>query len=211
MSLLKKLNFKKNWIYEVLILTWSQENQAQNSSNPNLESMNIAPFGISTDDFVRIKLNIYKSARTCKLIMESGKFTVKFFSLSDENLEEVMMCILKTYKKDIPENYKIDKEKINNLPGIRCRVEEIHKQCEQVQIISEIEGSENIDTSKILPVNRASHLFFESLVKFTKLNSGEFDRNKLYDEISENHRVIKKVAPGSPYLRYSKVLSGCAR
>lgn len=62
MAKLEEIGFRKNWIYETLVLTD--------------RAKHCAPMGVSTPDYKTLTLNVYKSSQTCANILTEGEFTI---------------------------------------------------------------------------------------------------------------------------------------
>ncbi len=170
----------KNWIYEVIITT-------KNSDG----TIRAAPMGIFTPDSERIILEIYKTSKTAGNLIRSREFIINLVSDVELFRNAVMLKELKF--RDLH---------LNNCSWLEMNVEKVVEEGEKIKIYSKITGYEILSDDYEL-INRAKYLAFESIIKFTKP-----DLSKARDEIYENLRVIKRVAPGS---KYEKIVGGILR
>jgi len=167
----------ETWIYEAIITTTDA-----------CGTIRAAPMGISTPDSEHMVLEIYKTSKTAGNIIRDKKFTINFVmyvelfwnSIKGKNLEYDSFGHLK-----------------DSDAWIDAKVQEIESSGEKIKVYSKITVY-GIKNPNFVLINRAKHLAFESVVLFTK--PGDEAKN----EINENLRVIKKVAPGSKYEKLVK-------
>ena len=168
----------KNWIYEAIITT----------TDPG-GSPRASPIGISTPDSERIILEIYKTSKTSENITLDKKFIINF-----------VMYVEIFWNATIHENLEFDNfgHLKDSDAWLEMEVEDVEDAGEKIKIYSKISDYE-IKKPGVALINRAKYLAMESIIKFTKPDS-----SKAEDEINENLRVIKKVAPGSKYEKIVK-------
>lgn len=160
---------EKNWIYEAIACV--KEN----------ERMYYAPMGILTHDGVRVVLEMFKSSKTCRKIIEKRNFSVNF----TDNME----IFYKAITKDLSEDFFTD------APSVELEVEEVEDLGEKYRFTCGVKKiNKKSEIAKKL-VNRAKFLILECLICYTKPNS-KADKLK---EILKFYEKIKTVAPGSDY------------
>ena len=182
MQVLNQLGMKKNWIYEVIVSTYHE-------NNPHS-----APIGIWTDDFATLHAEIYKDTQTLKNIMKSREFTI--------NLVADMTVFYKSLFDKTSIAYtrssKVNAPVIRNVSAfIECSVKGIEEKTNTFHLESTPVHVQSNGTTTL--INRAKSLALESLILATK--SPHLPEQKVGETLKENHRVIKKVAPNSPYER----------
>ena len=168
-NLLKKLNFKRNWIYEVIVTT-------------NGDGRNAAPMGIFTPDFEHICLNIYKSSETCRNILNSKIFVVNFV----DDIELFYSASL-----DNDPGYVENSLVLSGASGyLELEVAGIDGLDGVTKVSSRIINCDS--NGEIYLLNRAKFLALECLITSTKPIIAK-------KQILEYYRVIKKIAPDSMY------------
>lgn len=150
--------------------------------------INSAPMGISTSDFRTIKMNVYKASKTYKNLIRTKKFTVNF---ADD--ASVFFKSLKTNRIKTTNSY------------LTCRVTKIKHLPEGAEIYGKIVDYNICGKTEL--INRANYLVIESLIRFTKIPFSK-SLKSLKEDISENYRVIQKVAPRSKYDTIMKKIIG---
>ncbi|MEM2918752.1 MAG: DUF447 family protein [Candidatus Altiarchaeota archaeon] len=177
-KILKTLGFRKNWIYEVIATTTDGKQK------------NAAPIGIWTKNFSDVEMEIYKNSKTYKNILLTNELVVNFF-------DDIKIFYRAIYEKNKLKYKKARKVCAPVLREAKSWLELKIKMKKEIngktKFISDI-VSYNINEKKLKLFNRAEALTLESLIKATKIPfRGE--------DINENLRIIKKVAPNSKYGR----------
>ncbi len=173
MDILRKLGFRRNWIYETIVTTKVRG------------KLNSAPIGVWTDDFKTIHLEVYKTNRTCDNILKKKEFVINL----PKGIGIFYESMFKEGEPDIPGKSDV---------SLKMRVLDVKDLGDRVRILSEIADSEIRGKPKL--VNRAEHLALESLIAYSKLPfvSGK-EKEFLEEKIRDNYRVICKSAPGSGF------------
>ena len=163
----------ETWIYEAIVTTRDSDGE-----------MRAAPMGVSTPDFEHIILEVYKTSKTSKNIINEKKFIINF-----------VVYVELFWKTVIHENLEFDN--LGHLKDsdawIEAEVEKVEEAGEKIKVYSKISDYRIINLNFVL-INRAKYLALESIINFTKP-----DLLKSKNEIKENLRAIKKVAPDSKY------------
>ena len=187
MEILRRLGMKKEWIYEVVVLTLCQ-------SLPHS-----APIGVWTENFKTLKSEIYKGSKTLDNMLKHKNYSVNLQpdtigihntlfakqQLVYENSKKIGAPLLSGASANLELNLRATEEKDNTF-------------IVEGEIVSIRAGD------KINLINRAEGLVLENLVLSTKLPHlpGKGIRNVM----KENYRVIRKVAPGSDYEKVAESL-----
>ncbi|MEA3254385.1 MAG: DUF447 family protein [Candidatus Altiarchaeota archaeon] len=179
------LGLKKNWIYESIVTTYSGGRA------------NSAPMGVYTIDFEGVNLEVYKTSKTCRNILENKEFVINF-------TDDISLFHSSVFEKEIGyvRARKVDAPILKNADAfLEMRVGEVKDLGDKVGINAEVVDyylNEERGGEKINPVNRADALALECLIKATKIPHASVDeRNHLKKEIRYISRVVGKVAPGS--------------
>jgi len=141
--------------------------------------INAAPMGISTRNFRTIKMKTYKTSQTYENLIKSRKFIVNF---TDD--VGIFFKSLKTRRIKLSDSY------------LKCMVTKIKYLPDGAEICGKIVDY-NIK-EEIELINRANYLVVESLIKLTKIPILK-DSKSQKEDILENYRVVRKVAPKSKY------------
>lgn len=168
-------SMNKNWIYETIVTTKDADGKIR-----------AAPIGISTPEFEHVILEVYKTSKTSENIVREKKFIINFVMYAELFWKAVI-------------HKHLDFDDLGHLMDsdvwLEMEVKEVESQDDKIKIYSKI-SNYKIKNQNFVLINRAKHLAFESIIRFTKP-----DLLKAKKEISENLRAIKKVAPGSKYER----------
>lgn len=181
MELLKTIGMKKDWIYEVIVSTYHDNNHPHS-----------APMGVWTNNFYTLNLEIYKNSKTLRNVMRRGEFAVNLVSDVTIFYESLFDKTRVAYEHST----RIDAPVIKNVPSvIDLRLKEIKEEENSFHIESTPTHVQINDIIKL--INRAPPLAMESLILATKLS--HLPRFKIDETLKENYRVIRKIAPGSQY------------
>ncbi len=166
----------KNWIYEAIVTT-----RDLSGGVPRASAM-----GVSTPDFEHISLEVYRTSKTSENIVRDGKFIINF-----------VMYVELFWKSVTKEHLEFDDAgRLRDADAwIFAQVETTEDAGDKIKINAKILDNK-IKNPNFILINRAKQLTLESIIKFTKF---DFQDGNAADEINENLRVIKKVAPGSKY------------
>jgi hypothetical protein len=197
-NILKSLGFKKDWVYEVIVTT---EYKGKAHS---------APMGISSKDFKKIKLEVYKTAETCRNISETGFFAV---NLTD-NISIFYSSLFD--KKKIrylqPKGFVIPV--LKEADGFfEARVVSEKDAGEKIIFKAEVIGFKRTVKKDIRLINRAESLALEALIKSSKIPSAKDSTKKkhLLEELRYIALAASKTAPGSSQARMASKLFSLSR
>jgi len=171
-SILQKLGFRKNWIYEVVATTSSGG------------SVNSAPIGIWTPDLQSIRFKLYKKSKTPANIIKNKKLVVNFpedVKLFNDALSSKKLRYVKTAR---------GLHAISGLNYLELKVESKKDFKDSVEFNASVIDSKIIGEIRLF--NRAELLVLEYLIKKTKpgVKPGE---------LGEYRRIVNKTAPKSIY------------
>lgn len=171
-SILQKLGFRKNWIYEVIATTHHGN------------TVNSAPIGVWTADFHLLRFRLYKKSKTFSNLLKAGKLVVNFpedVKVFHDALASKKLEYIKTVK---------GLHAISGLNFLELKIEGKKDLKDSVEFNASIIGSKISKDIRLF--NRAEHLVLEYLIKKTKPKTG--DR-----ELSEIRRIVNQISPKSLY------------
>jgi hypothetical protein len=192
-SAVEALGFRKDWIYESILSTYSGG------------KAHFAPMGVSTPDMLRISAEIYKTSETCANISSRPVFTVNLSS-------DVSLFYDSLYRKealvygrmggvDAPVLAQAD-------ASLAVSVQESIDLGERVRFIGKVLGYCGKEPSEIKLVNRGDALALEALVAATKMRHvPAAEQERISEEIRRICRVVSRVAPGSHAAKLADDLS----
>ena len=175
-SVLKRLGFQKNWIYEVIVTTQS----ASGTQYP----AHSAPVGVWTPDLKSVKFKLYPS-KTLRNLAGNPVLTVSFPSGVQAFQDASKSKKLKYARTKF--GYSLA-----GLSFIELKITGARKTGEAVEFTASVTGSRLKKDTRLF--NRAEYMTLEYLIKKTKPNAAE-------KELEEYRRVISKVAPESIYTK----------
>jgi hypothetical protein len=182
MDRLDALGLQERWIYEVLISTFHDQ------------TPHAAPIGVWARGTDELLMDVYDGSQTLANILQAGHFTAGFPS------DAVM---LQTALRDSGQLAFADARLVQApvVAGCTATVELTLMRATpgdgRVRIVGHVEGV-HLEAAPRL-INRAEGLLLESLVLSTRLQRGA--RKATLSALTENLRVVSKVAPGSVYER----------
>ncbi len=180
MKRLKKDGMQKNWIYEAVVTTFCDKNP------------HASPFGVWTEDFDTLNMLIYKGSRTLGNIIIQREFAVNL-------IVDISVFYKSLFNK---EEIAYENSKQINAPVLKdssATVELKLKRIEEKENKFHIKG-EVVDIqigNEVRLINRAENLVLESLILATRIPY--LNKKRVEEDLIENYRVIRKVAPGSEY------------
>lgn len=176
-SIIRRLGFRKNWVYEVIVTT----------TNPNGRPHS-APMGVLSGDFKALTLIAYKKTRTCSNLLSNGFYSV---SLPDS--------VLAFHKALSDKKQGCVKTKngfrLVGLGYVELKVTAMKDAGDVVEYTASVLNGRVREGQRLF--NRAEMLALEYLIKKTKPHAGQ-------KELVELRRVVNKVAPKSIYGRIVK-------
>ncbi len=180
MGALESLKMKKNWLYEIVVSSYSDK------------TPHVAPFGVRTKDYQNVVIEMYKGSSSLSNVLVTGEFCVNLiddpviFYNSLYNRKKIhfsdAQIINAPTLADSPANIEVRLTKADELEKTYL----IEAKVVHTNILRESELT-----------NRAKSLFLESLILSTR--KAFFSSDQMEKMLNENLRVIKKVAPGSEY------------
>jgi hypothetical protein len=182
MDRLDTLGLQERWIYEVLISTF--HDQAPHAT----------PIGVWACGGDELHMDLYDGSQTLANILDTGHFTANF--PADAGM---LYAALRT-----PEQLTFADAELVHAPvvaGCTATVELTLSRAtpsdDRVRIVGDVKCVHQETTPRL--INRAEGLLLESLVLASRLECGA--REAALTALTENHRVVSKVAPGSVYER----------
>jgi hypothetical protein len=182
MDQLRRLGLQERWIYEVLISTFRDD------------TPHAAPIGVWTNGADELLMDVYDGSRTLANILERGQFVANF---------PVDAGLLYTALR-APQQLAFAAARFVHAPvvaGCTATVELTLSRAtpggDRVRIVGDVKRVHHAGAPRL--INRAEGLLLESLVLATRLEHRE--AAAALTTLTENHRVVGKVAPGSAYER----------
>lgn len=182
MDQLRRLGMQDLWIYEVLISTFRD-------GTPHA-----APIGVWTSGADKLSMDVYDGSRTLANILDSGNFAANF--PADAGM---LYTALRA-----PARLRFAKAHSVPAPvvaGCTVNVELVLSNAtpsgDRVRLVGDVKRVHSEGTPRL--INRAEGLLLESLVLATRLERRGADA--VLTTLTENYRVVRKVAPGSAYER----------
>ena len=187
MDRLRRLGMQDRWIYEVLISTFRD-------GTPHA-----APIGVWTSGGDELCLDVYNGSRTLANILDGGDFVANF--PADAGM---LYLALRA-----PEQLRFAGAHDVHAPvvdGCTANVELVLTAAtpadDRVRLVGDVRSVHLDGTPRL--INRAEGLLLESLVLATRLE--RHGASAALTTLTENHRIVDKVAPGSAYERALAVL-----
>jgi hypothetical protein len=182
MDQLRRLGMQNFWIYEVLISTFSD-------GTPHA-----APMGVWTTGHDELCMDVYDGSRTLANILGAGEFVANF--PADV---EMLYAALRA-----PEDLLFAGAQGVHAPvvaGCTAVVELVLTSAtpggDNVRLVSDVRHVHCDRTPRL--INRAEGLLLESLVLATRME--RLGAGAALTALTENYRIVGKVAPGSAYER----------
>ncbi|MDM8539852.1 DUF447 family protein [Desulfococcaceae bacterium HSG9] len=180
MNTLKQLGMKKEWIYEMILSSFSND------------IPHAAPFGVKTSDFKYVRLALYKGSHTLENILDHREFVINVV----QDMDIVYDALYAKDKLKYGLALKINAPVLNDAPAnIEVKLTSTASKNQLVAVEAEVV---HVQSNKpCIPINRAKNLLLESLIIATRVSY--MPEGRAVKLLKENHRVIKKVAPDSKY------------
>ena len=180
MDQLRRLGLQDRWIYEVLISTFRDD------------TPHAAPIGVWTNGADELLMDVYDGSQTLANILEGGHFVANF---------PVDAGMLYTALR-APQQLAFAEARLVHAPivaGCTATVELALSRAtpggDRVRIVGDVKRVHHAGAPRL--INRAEGLLLESLVLATRLERRE--AAAALTTLTENLRVVGKVAPGSAY------------
>ena len=180
MDQLRRLGMQDRWIYEVLISTFRD-------GTPHA-----APIGVWTSGPDELCMDVYDGSRTLASILDGGEFVANF--PADAGM---LYVALRT-----PEDLVFAGAQDVNAPviaGCTGSVELVLTSAtsggDSVRLVGDVRRVHCHEAPRL--INRAEGLLLESLVLATRLK--RLGAGAVLRTLTENYRIVGKVAPGSAY------------
>jgi hypothetical protein len=182
MDQLRRLGLQDRWIYEVLVSTFRHD------------TPHAAPIGVWTSGADELLMDVYDGSQTLANILEGGHFVVNF-PVDVEMLYAALRA---------PEQLAFAEARLVHAPiveGCTATVELTLSSAitsgDRVRIVGDVKRVHHAGAPRL--INRAEGLLLESLVLATRLERRE--AADVLAALTENHRIVRKVAPASAYER----------
>ena len=182
MNQLHRLGLQKHWIYEVLLSTFHDH------------TFHAAPIGVWTDGSDALLMDVYDGSQTLANILETHECVANF--PADAGM---LYTALRA-----PERLAYAGARCVQAPivadctaTVELTVSSATRRDDAVRIVGKVEGVDHAAAPRL--INRAEGLLLESLVLATRLERGA--REAALTTLTENLRVVRKVAPRSVYER----------
>ena len=180
MDQLRRLGLQDRWIYEVLISTFRDD------------APHAAPIGVWINGADELLMDVYDGSQTLANILEGGNFVANF---------PVDAGMLYTALR-APQQLAFAEARLVHAPivaGCTATVELALSRAtpggDRVRIVGDVKRVHHAGAPRL--INRAEGLLLESLVLATRLERRE--AAAALTTLTENLRVVGKVAPGSAY------------
>jgi len=193
-KVLEALGFRKDWIYETIISTYSGA------------KAHSAPMGVSTPDRTALAVEIYKTSETCANILSKKAFCVNLSS-------DISLFYDSSYKKEALIYGRADNIDAPILAqadaSLEVSVLEEEDLGDRMRFTGKIAGySSGREPGAIKLINRGDALALEALIAATKIPSASAEeKDLLVKEIRRICRVVSRVAPGSDAERLANAVS----
>jgi hypothetical protein len=178
MDALQALPLHQGWIYEVLICTYDGD------------TPHAAPFGVWTHDHVALETDMYEGSHTLRNLRARGEFVVGFpagvATLHDALFAPQRLAFAPARHVRAPV-----------LAGAQASLELIVETTMPFADglhVRALPRALHVEAD-VTPLNRGEGLLLESLVLATRRDA--VGDQALLTTLSEHHRVVRKVAPGS--------------
>ena len=182
MDQLRRLGMQDRWIYEVLISTFRD-------GTPHA-----APIGVWTSGSDKLSMDVYNGSQTLANILDGGDFAANF------PVDAAMLYVAPR----APALLQFAEAQDVHAPivaGCTATVELVLRSAtpgaDRVRLVGDVRRVHHDGTPRL--INRAEGLLLESLVIVSRLKRRGADA--AMTTLTENYRVVRKVAPGSAYER----------
>ena len=182
MDQLHRLGLKDRWIYEVLISTFRDG------------APHAAPFGVWADGADSLLLDVYPGSQTLANILEGGHFVANF----PADVELLHAALHAPRRLAFTEAQLVQAPVVAGCTvAVELALSSATPRRDTVRIAGDVKRVHRAAAPRL--INRAEGLLLESLVLFTRLELR--DAAATLKALTENYRVVRKVAPGSAYER----------
>jgi hypothetical protein len=182
MDQLRRLGMQDRWIYEVLISTFRDE------------TPHAAPIGVWTSGADKLSMDVYNGSQTLATILDGGGFAANF---------PADAAMLYAALRDPAQLQFAEAQGVRApvVAGCTVNVELVLRSAtpggDRVRLVGDVRRVHRDGTPRL--INRAEGLLLESLVIATRLERR--GAAAALTTLTENYRVVRKVAPGSAYER----------
>lgn len=180
METLHALPLRKGWIYEAVVCTFSGD------------APHAAPFGVWTDDHATLELDMYEGSETLANVLAGRELVVAFPSAATTLFEALFA----------PQRLSFGHAATVRAPTLDDAVATVElvvhdtAPTEGGTHLSALPRRTHLAAEEVTLLNRAEGLLLESLVLATRLE--RLGAAAVLPALTENLRVVRKVAPGSP-------------
>lgn len=177
MTDLRALGMKPGWIYETVVTTLSTH------------SPHAAPMGVWTNAPHTLEIHMYRGSLTLHNTLERRELVVNF----PDDVLILAQALMAPDELELEPGHALATPRLKDAPAAaEVVLRDTHEESDRVRIVADVVHVSQRRTPRL--VNRAEHLLLESLVLATRL-----DRPGTVARLSENLRVVSKVAPASQY------------
>ena len=182
MDQLRRLGMQDRWIYEVLISTFRD-------GTPHA-----APIGVWTSGPDELCMDVYDGSRTLANILDGGEFVANFpadagmLYVALRAPEQLLFAGAQDVRAPVIAGCTVNLELVltSATPG-----------GDRMRLVGDVRRVHRHGAPRL--INRAEGLLLESLVLATRLE--RLGPGAALTTLTENHRIVGKVAPGSAYER----------
>ncbi len=180
MHQLDVLGLRPGWIYEALVSTLGQRGP------------HAAPVGVWADAADELSMDLYDGSHTLAAILRNGEFAANF------PRDVAMLYAALCSPRDLT-FVQAPGQHAPHVDGCTATVEltlkSTTRDAQTVRVVGSVRRVLCHGTPRL--INRAEGLLLESLVLFTRIE--RVDASSVLTALTENLRVVRKVAPGSAY------------
>lgn len=179
MDQLRHLGLNPGWIYEALVCTY-------------LDGVpHAAPTGIATDDFERIRLDLFDGSRTLDALAASADFAVAL----PAGAEALFRALYAPGELSFTRASVVDAPSVaGSAATIELRMLGLERREHRTRVIADVVAVTRRTDVRL--INRAEPLLVEALILATRIDLAR--REQTLATLDEQLRVAEKVAPGSP-------------
>jgi hypothetical protein len=180
MHLLRPLRLHESWIYEVLISTFRDR------------TPHAAPIGVWAEGADELFMDVYAGSQTLTNIVQAGSFAANF-PADVGSLYAALRA---------PDSLEFTEARLVCAPLVaectttaELTLSSATPRGDTVRIAGRVARVDQAGAPRL--INRAEGLLLESLVLATRL--GHVESADVLATLKENHRIVRRVAPGSEY------------
>ena len=187
MHRLQRLGLQERWIYEVLISTFRDATPCA------------APIGVWVDGADELLMDVYEGSQTLTNIVQAGSFVANF----PADVGSLYAALRAPKQLGFAEAHVVHAPIVAGCTAtVELTLSSATPGGETVRVVGRVERVDQAGVPRL--INRAEGLLLESLVLATRLEHAE--AAAVLAKLTENHRIVRKVAPRSDYERAMEAL-----